>query len=155
MPPRSWRSGRQTNTRRLSFRQNRDGRASFRAATSRCIHCKFSRARRAADAMPAPFADALLAGGHMQVHRLDADPPRTGKAVPDHVAAAAEDAGFQPEHLNVHTDAFIAIDPATRFDVDLLVLGQLLLEHVAVAVQPEDTFLVARAEAIDEESRGA
>src|SRR5438477_4389286 len=91
----------------------------------------------------------------MQVHRLDANPSRTGEAVPDHVAAAAEDAGFQPEHLHFHADAFIAVDPAAWFDVDLLVLGQFFLENVAVAVQPEDTFLVARAEAIDEESRRA
>src|SRR5207253_8890504 len=92
----------------------------------------------------------LLAGGYVQVHRLDADPSRTGEAVPDHVAATAEDAGFQPEHLHVHADAFIAVDPAAWFDVDLLVLGQFLLENVAVAVQPEDTFLAARAEAVDE-----
>src|ERR1700730_14245585 len=155
MPQRSWRSGRQTNTRQWSFRQSLDGRALFRAATSRCIPCKFSRARRAADATPAPLADGLLAGWHMEVHRLDADSPRAGEAVPDHVAAAAEDTGFQPEHLNVHAHAFIAVDPAARFDVDLLVLGQLFLEHIAVAVQPEDTFLVAGAEAIDEESRRA
>src|SRR3984893_8307992 len=145
MPQRSWRSGRQTNTRQWSFRQSLDGRALFRAATSRYIPCKFSRARRAADATPAPLADALLAGGHVQVHRLDADPPRAGEAVPDHVPAAAEDPGLQPEHLNLHADAFIAVDPAARFDVDLLVLGQLFLKDVAVAVQAEDALLVARA----------
>src|ERR1700736_89926 len=87
----------------------------------------------------------------MQVHRLDADPSRTGEAVPDHVAAAAEDAGFEPEHLDVHPHTLVSVDPAARFDIDLLVRSQVLLENVAVAMQPEHAFLVRGAEAIDEE----
>src|ERR1700687_774454 len=91
----------------------------------------------------------------MEVHRLDANAAWTREAVPDHVAAAAEDTGLQAEHLHLHADGLIAVDPATRLDVDLFVLCQLLLEDIAVAMQPEHTLLMRGAEAIDEKPGGA
>jgi hypothetical protein len=68
---------------------------------------------------------------------LDAHAARTGEAVSDHVAAAAEDARLQPEHLDVHAHRLIPIDPSTRLDIDLLVLGQLLLEDVGRLETPQ------------------
>src|SRR5207302_4197979 len=99
-------------------------------------------------------SDKSLARRQVQVHRLDADPSRAGESIPDHSAAAAEDAGLEPEHLDLHPNGLVALDPATGLDVDLLVWCQLFLEDVAVAVQPEDALLVRGAEAIDEEPGG-
>src|SRR5205807_9972063 len=81
----------------------------------------------------------------------DADPARTGEAVPYQVAAAPEHARPESEYLDVHAHVHVPVDPAAGLHVDLLVGGQRLLEDVAVAVQPDDALLLLGVEAIDEE----
>src|ERR1051325_7149268 len=84
-------------------------------------------------------------------HRLDGDLARAGEAIHEE-AESAEEAGGQSLGSRFHPHVRVLVEPAARLDVDLLVRGEHLLEHVAVAVQPQDPAAVPRVEAVDEEA---
>src|SRR5882724_9421263 len=85
---------------------------------------------------PAPAAPSFLAR-HMQIHRLDADATGPGEAVDDEVHVGAEEAARKPVDLGFHRHRDILEQPPARLDVDRLARREGLLEHVAVAVQPD------------------
>src|SRR6185437_3769119 len=88
----------------------------------------------------------------MKIHRLNPDATRPGEAIEDQLSGAAEDARLQPVDCWLHPHTLITIDPAPRLDIDLLAGTKYLLEDVAEAVQPDDTLVLGRGKAIDEEA---
>src|SRR6185437_16758606 len=88
----------------------------------------------------------------MKIHRLNADATRPGEAIEDQLSGAAEDPCLQPVDCWLHPHTLIAIDPASRLDIDLLTGTKHLLEDVPKAVQPDDTLVLGRGKAIDEET---
>ena len=113
-------------------------------------------ADEAADQTAAALALGVAARalGHRRVviGALQPDAARAGEAVEDEVAAAAQEAGLEPVDLLGHLHGVIAVDPAARLDVDRLAGFEHLLEHVAVAVHPDDALLVGGEELIHEEA---
>src|SRR5579875_1648930 len=84
-------------------------------------------------------AARALGDRRVVVGALQADAARAGEAVEDEVAgAAAEQAGLEAIDLLGHLDRVVAVHPAARLDVDRLAGVEHLLEHVAVAVPPDD-----------------
>ena len=109
----------------------------------------------AADHVPAALLGiaAALAHGRVVVHALQADPARAGEAVEHEVAGpAAQQAGLEPVHLLGHRHRVVAVQPAAGLDVDRLAGLEPLLEHVAVAVHPDDALVVGGVEVVDEEA---
>ena len=88
----------------------------------------------------------------MEVGALQADAARAGEAVEHEVAAAAEEAGLEPVDLLGHRHRVVAVDPAAGLDVDRLAGLERLLEHVAVAVDPDDALVIGGEEVIDQEA---
>src|SRR5580698_1899627 len=91
----------------------------------------------------------------VDIHRLDADPARPGEAVDHQVEAGPEDAGGDAVDDGVHPHRGLLVEPAARLDVDGLARRQRLLEHVAVAVQPQDAVAAVAVEFVDEEAGAA
>src|SRR4029079_7388271 len=79
----------------------------------------------------------------VDVHRLQRHLPRAGEAIHEE-AEAAEEAGGEALGGGLHLHMRVLVEPAARLDVDLLVRRELLLEDVAVAVQPEHAVALAR-----------
>src|ERR1700690_77909 len=92
----------------------------------------------------------LLLGREVEIHGLDAQPAGAGEAVGDE-AHAAEEAGAEALHIGRHLDRGVLVEPAAGLDVDGFAGGQVLLEHVAIAVQPEDPLAATGGEPVDEE----
>src|SRR5579862_3905819 len=109
-------------------------------------------AEQAAAASALGIAASALLDRRVVVGALQADPPGTGEAVEDEVATTAEQAGLEPVDLLGHLHRVVAIDPAAGLDVDRLARLERLLEHVAVAVDPDDALAVGREELVDEEA---
>ena len=109
--------------------------------------------------MPGRLAlDVLVvgAGRHVHVHGLDTHSPRSGEAVEDQIARAAEDAGLEPVHHRIHAHASHPYRSSRRARYRSASPGaKHLLEDVAVAMQPDDAFALGRGESVDEESGGA
>ncbi len=91
--------------------------------------------------------------GRVEVGALQPDPPGAGEAVEDEVAgAAAQEAGLEAVELLGHLHRMVAVDPTAGLDVDRLPRLEVLLEHVAVAVDPDDALVVAGEELVDPEA---
>ena len=98
-------------------------------------------------------AAAALLYRRVVVSALEADPAGAGEAVEHEIpAAAAEEAGLEPVELLRHLDRVVAEQPAPGLDVDRLPRLELLLEHVAVAVDPDDALMIAGEELVDPEA---
>ncbi len=100
-----------------------------------------------------PPPRAGLLSRRVEVSALEADPARAREAVEHEVAgAAAEEAGLEPVDLLRHLDRVVAEQPAPGLDVDRLPRLERLLEHVAIAMDPDDALLIAGEELIDPEA---
>ena len=98
-------------------------------------------------------AGARLLYRRVEVGALEADPARAGEAVEHEVAgAAAEEAGLEPVDLLLHRHRVVAEHPAARLYVDRLARLERLLEHVPVAMDPDDALVVAGEELVDPEA---
>src|ERR1700733_8324063 len=105
-----------------------------------------------ATALPLGVAAGALLHGRMEVRALKPDSPRSGEAVEHEIAGAAHDARLEPVDLLSHLHRVVAEDPAPRLDVDRLPRLKILLEHVAVAVDPNHALVVASQEVVDPEA---
>src|SRR5580704_3142365 len=98
-------------------------------------------------------ASAGLLSRRVEVGALEADPARTREAVEHEVASAAgEEAGLEPVDLLLHLHRVVAEQPAPGLYVDRLPRLERLLEHVPVAVDPDDALVVAGEELVDPEA---
>src|SRR5450755_3525208 len=110
-------------------------------------------AEQAAATLALGVAAAALLHVGMEVGALQADSPGAGEAVEDEVAAApAEEARLEAVDLLGHLNRMVAVHPAAGLDVDRLAGLEDLLEHVAVAVDPDDALVVGGVEVVDEEA---
>ena len=88
----------------------------------------------------------------MEVGALQADPTGPREAVEDEVATAAQQAGLEPVDLLGHLHGVVPVDPAPGLDVDCLSRLELLLEQVAVPVDPDNALVISGEELIDPEA---
>src|SRR5207248_6804784 len=72
-----------------------------------------------------------------------------GEAVEHEVAGTRQEAGLETVDLLRHLDRVVTVDPAARLDVNGLSRFELLLEHVAVAVDPQHSLPVAGEKLVD------
>src|SRR5207302_4711895 len=103
------------------------------------------------DARPCIAASAAVAV--VDVHRLQAEPPRSEEAIEDELARAGEDTRAETHDLDLHPDRRVLIEPAARLDVDGFVGTERDLEDVPVALQEHHSFVLLGGEAIDETCR--
>src|ERR1700733_1826378 len=87
--------------------------------------------------LPLTATGSGLCAGRVVVGALKAYPAWAGEAIEDEVAGAAEEARLEAVHLLAHRDRVVVVEPAARFDVDRLARLEVLLEDVAVAVNPD------------------
>src|SRR6185437_1350333 len=109
-------------------------------------------ADQAAAALPLGVAARALRHRRVEVGALQPDATGSGEAVEDEVPAPAEEARLEAVDLLGHRDRMVAVDPAAGFDVDRLAGFEVLLEHVAVTVDPDHALMVGGVKLVDEEA---
>ena len=87
----------------------------------------------------------------MDIHGLDSNSSRTGKAVPHDLSRAGKQSGGESLKLGIHLHGAVFVDPAAGLDINLFPGSESHLENISVSVDPHDAFTVRCGEMINEE----
>src|SRR6516164_11317489 len=86
----------------------------------------------------------------MHIHRLNAKPPRTGKAVRHEIHTAEKTSGEFLE-IGLHGHRWLLVEPTAGLHVNRLVWPEHPFEDIPISVEPQDPVSRVTMELVDEE----